>query len=134
LRGKDASQPPPVPAPATAPVLTGRSLEKQLMSSEVKDQAESDGLSEAAAAEVLAATLAGAQAALACWERRADGDLHLVAANDRYLRFMGKPGQNLIGGRLQDTHTNLQEEVLAIILHVVSSGEPFHLERLAQHD
>ena len=71
------------------------------MSSEVTDQAESGGLSQAAGAEVLAAVLAGAQSALACWERRADGDLHLVAANDHYLRFMGRPGEKLIGQRLQ---------------------------------
>ncbi len=104
------------------------------MSSEATDQRGSGSLSPVAAAEVLAATLAGAQTAIACWERRADGDLELVTANERYMRFAGHPGEDLIGRSLEDVQTNLPAEGLAIMRHVASSGEPFQLERLAQHD
>jgi PAS domain S-box-containing protein len=105
------------------------------MSSEVADQATgAGGLSPVAAAEVLAATMAGTQAALACWELSIDGELHLVAANERYLAFAGRPGEHLIGQPLAEVQPRLPEEARAIMRHVVSSGEPFHLERLARHD
>src|SRR6478672_5661028 len=105
------------------------------MSSEVADQATgAGGLSPVAAAEVLAATMAGTQSALACWELGIDGELRLVAANERYLAFARRPGEHLIGQRLADVQPGLPDEAGAIMRHVVSSGEPFHLERLAQHD
>jgi signal transduction histidine kinase len=105
------------------------------MSSEVADQATgAGGLSPVAAAEVLAATMAGTQSALACWELGIDGELRLLAANERYLAFARRPGELLTGQRLADVQPGLPDEARAIMRHVVSSGEPFHLERLAQHD
>ncbi len=84
------------------------------------------------AGEVLAATLAGAQAALACWERRADGDLYLVTANDRYLEFVGRPGADLIGERLEEAVPVIQAEGAALMHHVASSGEALELHRFVR--
>src|SRR5690242_9969244 len=105
------------------------------MSSEVADQATGAGdLSPVAAAEVLAAAMAGAQSALACWELGVDSELRLIASNERYLAFADRQGEHLIGQRLADVQPRLPDEARAIMRHVISSGEPFHLERLAQHD
>ena len=91
-------------------------------------------LSPVAAAEILAATLAGAQTALACWERGPGDELHLVAANERYLKFVGRPGEDLIGRRLLDVMPEIGEESVTLLSHVLSTGEPFQLDRFTQRN
>ncbi|HXY84206.1 MAG TPA: ATP-binding protein [Gaiellaceae bacterium] len=98
------------------------------------EPARTGALSPIGAADVLAATLAGAQAALACWEMTADGDLLLVAANDRYREFIGRPGEDLVGKPLREVYPAIQDESVTLMRHVVSSGEPFQLERYASRN
>src|SRR6266511_2646331 len=81
------------------------------------------------AAEILAATLTGAHSGIACWERGSDGELYLVAVNDLYLDFVGRPNQDALGRRLDDVACAMGPEGLALIEHVLSSGEPMTLSR-----
>jgi len=95
------------------------------------EPASAGALSPVGAADVLAATLAGAQAALACWELTQENDLQLVAANEHYLEFIGRPGEDLVGKPLHEVIPSIQDEGVTLMRHVVSSGEPFQLERYA---
>jgi PAS domain S-box-containing protein len=103
------------------------------MKTQSEEQARPD-LSPEAASEMLAATLAGAQTALACWERGPGDDLHLVAANERYLQFVGRSGEDLIGGTLRDVMPDVGDESVTLLRHVLSTGEPFQLDRFTQRN
>jgi signal transduction histidine kinase len=83
----------------------------------------------AEAAEILSATMTGAHTGMACWERRPDGHLYLVAANVRYLEFIGRPNQDLLGERLQEAAPALGPQGVAVMQHVVASGEHLTLSR-----
>lgn len=86
------------------------------------------------ASEVLAAMLASAHAALACWERGPRGDLRLVLANERYLDFIGRRGEDLVGTSLADAVPSINPEIVTLMGHVATSGEPFELRRFARRD
>jgi signal transduction histidine kinase len=96
------------------------------------NQPSSHGLSPVGVADVLSATLKGAHTALACWELGDDGDLYLVAANARYLEFVGRPEEDLIGQRLREAIPVIRDEAVTLMHHVLSSGEPLELSRFVR--
>ena len=79
---------------------------------------------------VLAAMVAAAPLALACWERTDDGDFTLAAANDRYLDFLGYSGPDPIGASIRHVIPDHADERAVLITHVMASGQPFRLDRL----
>jgi signal transduction histidine kinase len=95
------------------------------------DHLRQDASPDGDASRVLAATLAGSHDATSCWERRPDGDLLLLAANDRFLISVGRTLTRGVGAPIREVVPSLPPEVAALMHQVLDTGEPVALDAYA---